>query len=119
MSAHATARSTPPLPSPAVSGLSRDSRFWRSPRFSCRNGESAALQIPRWPSEVATLPAGRPVTLTTPLTCASVGGTILSVVTDLVEIRRLGEEKEEENLEFRRYLKAHPHADRLFHQVAQ
>lgn len=41
------------------------------------------------------------------------------MVTDLVEIRRLGQAKEPENRDFRRYLKIHHHPERLFREVAQ
>jgi Fe-S-cluster containining protein len=41
------------------------------------------------------------------------------VVTDLVQIRRLAETEEGENLRFRRFLKAHHYPDRLFRQIAR
>ena len=41
------------------------------------------------------------------------------MVTDLVEIRQLGEAKAAENLRFRRYLKAHPHPDGSLRETAQ
>lgn len=41
------------------------------------------------------------------------------MVTDLVEIRRLGEEKREENLEFRRHLAGHRHPEGPFHVLAR
>jgi uncharacterized protein len=41
------------------------------------------------------------------------------VVTDLVQIRRLAETEEGENLRFRRFLKAHHYPDRLFRRIAR
>src|SRR5229473_1743963 len=41
------------------------------------------------------------------------------MVTDLIQIRRLAEAEEGENLDFRRYLKAHHYSDGLFHRIAQ
>ena len=41
------------------------------------------------------------------------------MVTDLVQIRRLTERDEKENLRFRRFLKAHHFPDRVFHRIAQ
>lgn len=42
-----------------------------------------------------------------------------SVVTDLVEIRRLGEAKQAENLDFRRHMAAHHHSEQPFHALAR
>lgn len=41
------------------------------------------------------------------------------MVTDLAEVRRLGETKQAENLDFRRYLSAHHHPDEPFHTLAR
>ncbi|HLJ45691.1 MAG TPA: YkgJ family cysteine cluster protein [Bryobacteraceae bacterium] len=41
------------------------------------------------------------------------------MITDLVQIRRLGEKKRDENLHFRRYLKSHDFVERRFRKVAQ
>ena len=41
------------------------------------------------------------------------------MVTDLVQIRRLGENKREENLRFRRYLKSHVFVERQFRRAAE
>ncbi|MBI4877105.1 MAG: YkgJ family cysteine cluster protein [Acidobacteria bacterium] len=41
------------------------------------------------------------------------------MLTDLVEIRRLGEKKREENLRFRRHLKTHGLHERRFRHIAQ
>jgi Fe-S-cluster containining protein len=41
------------------------------------------------------------------------------VVTDLVQIRLLGEKKRDENLRFRRYLKSHDHSDRILRRIAE
>jgi Fe-S-cluster containining protein len=41
------------------------------------------------------------------------------VVTDLVQIRRLGEKKREENLRFRRHIKSHNFVERQFRRVAE
>jgi Fe-S-cluster containining protein len=40
------------------------------------------------------------------------------VVTDLIQIRRLAETEERENLHFRRFLKSHHSSDRLFRRIA-
>ena len=42
-----------------------------------------------------------------------------SVLTDLVQIRRLGEKKRDENLRFRRYIKSHNFVERQFRRAAQ
>jgi Fe-S-cluster containining protein len=41
------------------------------------------------------------------------------MVTDLVQIRLLGEKKREENLRFRRHMKSHDHSDRILRRIAQ
>jgi Fe-S-cluster containining protein len=41
------------------------------------------------------------------------------VLTDLVQIRRLGEQKKEENLRFRKHLKSHVFVERQFRKAAQ
>lgn len=41
------------------------------------------------------------------------------MVTDLVQIRRLGENKREENLRFRRWMKSHVWVERQFRRAAQ
>ena len=41
------------------------------------------------------------------------------MVTDLVQIRRLGEQKRSENERFRKYLKSHSHSDRRFRRFAE
>jgi Fe-S-cluster containining protein len=41
------------------------------------------------------------------------------VITDLVQIRVLGEKKREENLRFRRFMKSHDHSDRILRRTAQ
>lgn len=41
------------------------------------------------------------------------------MITDLVEIRVLGEKKREENLRFRRYMKSHDHSDRILRRIAE
>ena len=41
------------------------------------------------------------------------------MLTDLVQIRLLGEKKREENLRFRRFLKSHDHSDRILRRTAQ
>jgi uncharacterized protein len=40
------------------------------------------------------------------------------VITDLVQIRRLGEHKREENLRFRKWMKSHTFVERQFRQAA-
>ena len=40
------------------------------------------------------------------------------MLTDLVQIRLLGEKKRDENLRFRRFLKSHDHSDRILRRVA-
>ncbi len=40
------------------------------------------------------------------------------VLTDLVQIRRIGEKKREENLRFRRYIKSHNFVERQFRKAA-
>lgn len=40
------------------------------------------------------------------------------MITDLVQIRLLGEKKRDENLRFRRFMKAHDHSDRILRRVA-
>jgi Fe-S-cluster containining protein len=41
------------------------------------------------------------------------------VITDLVQIRTLGEKKREENLRFRRHMKSHDHSDRILRRIAE
>src|ERR1035441_5647974 len=41
------------------------------------------------------------------------------MLTDLVQIRLLGEKKRDENLKFRRFMKAHDHSDRILRRIAQ
>jgi uncharacterized protein len=41
------------------------------------------------------------------------------VITDLVQIRTLGEKKRDENLRFRRFLKSHDHSDRILRRIAE
>ena len=41
------------------------------------------------------------------------------MITDLVQIRVLGEKKRDENLRFRRFMKSHDHSDRILRRTAQ
>ena len=41
------------------------------------------------------------------------------MITDLVQIRTLGEKKRDENLRFRRHMKTHTHADRVLRRIAE
>jgi Fe-S-cluster containining protein len=41
------------------------------------------------------------------------------MITDLVQIRQLGEKKRPENEKFRRYLKSHDHSDRILRRIAE
>jgi Fe-S-cluster containining protein len=41
------------------------------------------------------------------------------VITDLVQIKTLGEKKRDENLRFRRHMKAHDHSDRILRRIAE
>ncbi|MGA3240619.1 MAG: YkgJ family cysteine cluster protein [Bryobacteraceae bacterium] len=41
------------------------------------------------------------------------------MLTDLVQIRLLGEKKRDENLRFRRYMKSHDHSDRILRRIAE
>jgi Fe-S-cluster containining protein len=41
------------------------------------------------------------------------------VITDLVQIRRLGEKKRDENLRFRRHMKSRDHSDRILRRIAE
>jgi len=41
------------------------------------------------------------------------------VLTDLVQIRMLGEKKREENLRFRKHMKSHDHSDRILRRTAE
>ena len=41
------------------------------------------------------------------------------MITDLVQIRLLGEKKRDENLRFRRHMKAHDHSDRILRRIAE
>jgi len=40
------------------------------------------------------------------------------VLTDLVQIKLLGEKKRDENLRFRKHMKAHDHSDRVLRRIA-
>jgi Fe-S-cluster containining protein len=40
-------------------------------------------------------------------------------ITDLVQIRLLGEKKRDENLRFRRHMKSHDHSDRILRRIAE
>jgi Fe-S-cluster containining protein len=40
-------------------------------------------------------------------------------ITDLVQIRVLGEKKRDENLRFRRHMKSHDHSDRILRRIAE
>jgi Fe-S-cluster containining protein len=41
------------------------------------------------------------------------------MITDLVQIRTLGEKKRQENERFRRHMKAHDHSDRILRRIAE
>jgi Fe-S-cluster containining protein len=41
------------------------------------------------------------------------------VITDLVQIRLLGEKKHDENLRLRRHMKSHGHSDRILRRIAE
>ena len=41
------------------------------------------------------------------------------MITDLVQIRTLGEKKREENLRFRRFMKSRDHSDRILRRIAE
>ena len=41
------------------------------------------------------------------------------MITDLVQIKMLGEKKLDENLRFRRFMKSHDHSDRILRRTAQ
>lgn len=41
------------------------------------------------------------------------------MITDLVQIRTLGEKKRDENLRFRRHMKSHDHSDRILRRIAE
>ena len=41
------------------------------------------------------------------------------MITDLVQIRLLGDKKREENMRFRRYMKSHDHSDRILRRIAE
>ena len=41
------------------------------------------------------------------------------MITDLVQIRLLGEKKREENERFRRFMKSHDHSDRILRRIAE
>src|SRR5215471_21736303 len=41
------------------------------------------------------------------------------MVTDLVQIRLLGEKKRDENLRFRRFMKSRDHSDRILRRIAE
>lgn len=41
------------------------------------------------------------------------------MITDLVQIRTLGEKKRDENQRFRRHMKSHHHADRVLRRIAE
>lgn len=44
---------------------------------------------------------------------------MVEVITDLVQIRRLGEKKRQENLRFRKWIKSHNFVERQFRRVAE
>jgi Fe-S-cluster containining protein len=41
------------------------------------------------------------------------------VITDLVQIKTLGEKRQEENLRFRRFMKSRDHSDRILRRIAE
>src|SRR6516165_999223 len=41
------------------------------------------------------------------------------MITDLVQIRTLGEKKRDENLRFRRHMKSRDHSDRILRRIAE
>jgi Fe-S-cluster containining protein len=41
------------------------------------------------------------------------------MITDLVQIRMLGEKKREENMRFRRHMKSYDHSDRILRRIAE
>src|SRR5207253_9847493 len=41
------------------------------------------------------------------------------MITDLVQVRLLGEKKRDENLRFRRFMKSRDHSDRILRRIAQ
>ena len=41
------------------------------------------------------------------------------MITDLVQIRLLGEKKRHENERFRRHMKSHDHSDRILRRIAE
>ena len=41
------------------------------------------------------------------------------MITDLIQIRLLGEKKRDENLRFRRFMKSYDHSDRILRRIAQ
>jgi uncharacterized protein len=41
------------------------------------------------------------------------------IITDLVQIRLLGEKKRDENLKFRRFMKSRDHSDRILRRIAE
>ena len=41
------------------------------------------------------------------------------MITDLVQIRTLGDRKRDENLRFRRHMKSHDHSDRILRRIAE
>ena len=41
------------------------------------------------------------------------------MITDLVQIRTLGEKKRDENMRFRRHMKSHDHSDRILRRIAE
>jgi Fe-S-cluster containining protein len=43
----------------------------------------------------------------------------MALITDLVQIRRLGEKKRDENERFRRHLKSRDHSDRILRRIAE
>src|SRR5438067_12510279 len=47
------------------------------------------------------------------------GGRQALVITDLVQIRLLGEKKRAENLRFRKHMKSHDHSDRILRRIAE
>src|SRR5512135_823507 len=41
------------------------------------------------------------------------------MITDLIQIRTLGEKKRDENLRFRRFMKSRDHSDRILRRIAE
>jgi uncharacterized protein len=49
----------------------------------------------------------------------AVPANLVDVLTDLVQIRLLGEKKREENLRFRRFMKSRDHSDRILRRIGE